>query len=237
MLTSEIYILLSTAAAIAFIHTLIGPDHYLVFVALGKARNWTLSKTLRITSICGIGHVLSSVVIGSIGIFFGAELIKLIHLEETRGILSGWLLLMFGGIYFIWGLKKIGRSQSHTHYHQHGDIYHSHEHSHEAEHMHPHLIKSKNYPTSWALFVIFILGPCEALIPLFMYPAAQNSNGVVIMVATVFGLVTLMTMLLAVFLSMHGLKYFKIQFLEKYSHTFAGASIMLCAGAINFMNL
>ena len=72
MLTSEIYILLSTAAAIAFIHTLIVPDHYLVFVALGKARNWTLSKTLRITSICGIGHVLSSVVIGSIGIFFGA---------------------------------------------------------------------------------------------------------------------------------------------------------------------
>ena len=40
MLTSEIYILLSTAAAIAFIHTLIGPDHDLVFVALGKARNW-----------------------------------------------------------------------------------------------------------------------------------------------------------------------------------------------------
>jgi hypothetical protein len=45
--------------------------------------------------------------------------------------------------------------------------------------------------TPWALFIIFILGPCEALIPLFMYPAAQNSNGVVIMVAIVFGLVTL----------------------------------------------
>ena len=237
MLISEIYILLSTAAAIAFIHTLIGPDHYLVFVALSKARNWTLRKTLKITAICGVGHVLSSIVIGSIGIFFGAELMKLVHIEETRGNISGWLLLIFGSIYFIWGLKKIGRSQTHTHYHQHGDVYHSHEHSHQAEHMHPHPIKGNNSLTPWALFIIFVLGPCEALIPLFMYPAAQNNNVMVLMVAIVFGLVTLMTMLLAVFFSMHGLKYLKIQFLEKYSHAFAGASIMLCAGAINFMNL
>ena len=107
MLISEIYILLSTAAAIAFIHTLIGPDHYLVFVALSKARNWTLRKTLKITTICGVGHVLSSIVIGSIGIFFGAELMKLVHIEETRGNISGWLLLIFGSIYFIWGLKNL----------------------------------------------------------------------------------------------------------------------------------
>ena len=106
MLTSEIYILLSTAAAIAFIHTLIGPDHYLVFVALGKARNWTLSKTLRITSICGIGHVLSSVVIGSIGIFFGAELIKLIHLEETRGIFIRMAVVNVWRYLFHLGFKK-----------------------------------------------------------------------------------------------------------------------------------
>jgi nickel/cobalt exporter len=128
MLESEIYILLTTAAAVAFIHTLIGPDHYLVFVALSKARNWTIGKTLRITSICGIGHILSSILIGSVGIFFGAELMKLVHIEEIRGTLSGWLLLVFGGIYFIWGLKKMGRSHSHTHSHHHGEIYHSHEH-------------------------------------------------------------------------------------------------------------
>ena len=70
-----------------------------------------------------------------------------------------------------------------------------------------------------------------------MYPAAQNSTMTVIMVAAVFGLVTLATMLLAVFLSMHGLKRMKIHYMERYSHAIAGASIMLCAGAINFMNL
>mgnify|MGYP000432487702 FL=1 len=59
----------------------------------------------------------------------------------------------------------------------------------------------------------------------------------VIMVAAVFGLVTLVTMLLAVFLSMHGLKHVKIRYMEKYSHAIAGASFMFCAGAINFMDL
>jgi sulfite exporter TauE/SafE len=237
MFENEIYILLTTAAAVAFIHTLIGPDHYLVFVALSKARNWTLGKTLRITTICGIGHVLSSILIGSIGIFFGAELVKLVHIEEIRGTLSGWLLLVFGSIYFIWGLKKIGRSRSHSHSHHHGEIYHSHEHSHDKEHMHPHIDKGRNNLTPWALFIIFVLGPCEALIPLFMYPAAQSNTITVIMVAVVFGLVTLVTMLVAVFLSMRGLKHVKIRYMEKYSHAIAGASIMLCAGAINFINL
>jgi ABC-type nickel/cobalt efflux system permease component RcnA len=131
----------------------------------------------------------------------------------------------------------MGRSHSHTHSHHHGEIYHSHEHSHNKEHMHPHLDKGSNYLTPWALFIIFVLGPCEALIPLFMYPAAQNNTMTVIMVAAVFGLVTLVTMLLAVFLSMHGLKHVKIRYMEKYSHAIAGASIMFCAGAINFMNL
>jgi hypothetical protein len=36
------------------------------------------------------------------------------------------------------------------------------------------------------MFIIFILGPCEALIPLFMYPAAQHNIGLVLSVALVF---------------------------------------------------
>ena len=62
---SEAHILLVTAASIAFLHTLLGPDHYVVFTAMGKARSWSLARTLRITFLCGLGHVLSSVLIGT----------------------------------------------------------------------------------------------------------------------------------------------------------------------------
>ncbi len=79
---NEAQILLLTAASIAFLHTILGPDHYLPFVALGKARKWSLAKTLRITLYCGLGHVLSSVVIGGVGIVLGTK--KALSLAVTR---------------------------------------------------------------------------------------------------------------------------------------------------------
>jgi hypothetical protein len=37
----EIWILAGAAAGIGFIHTVIGPDHYLPFIVMAKARKWT----------------------------------------------------------------------------------------------------------------------------------------------------------------------------------------------------
>ena len=55
-MSPDILVLCGTAAAIAFLHTLAGPDHYLPFVAMSKARDWTVRKTLLITFLCGIGE-------------------------------------------------------------------------------------------------------------------------------------------------------------------------------------
>ena len=78
---NEAQILLLTAASIAFLHTILGPDHYLVFTAMGKARSWSLNKTLRITLFCGLGHILGSVVIGVVGIILGAQLRQWLKLK------------------------------------------------------------------------------------------------------------------------------------------------------------
>ena len=45
----DLTLLLVTAASIGVVHTLLGPDHYLPFVAMAKARGWSLARTLRIT--------------------------------------------------------------------------------------------------------------------------------------------------------------------------------------------
>ena len=58
-MSTEINILIATAASIGFIHTLIGPDHYLPFIMMSKARGWSVAKTLWITLACGVGHLLS----------------------------------------------------------------------------------------------------------------------------------------------------------------------------------
>jgi hypothetical protein len=61
---SEMEILIIAAITVAGLHTLTGPDHYLPFIALSKSRNWSVSKTIGWTIICGSGHVLSSVLLG-----------------------------------------------------------------------------------------------------------------------------------------------------------------------------
>jgi sulfite exporter TauE/SafE len=232
---NEAQILLLTAASIAFLHTILGPDHYLVFTAMGKARSWSLTRTLQITLICGLGHVLGSVIIGVIGIMLGAQLASIIEVEGLRGNLAGWALLAFGLMYFAWGLKKAGRSHKHSHIHIHKDVVHDHEHDHHADHSHVHDSKARNPITPWAMFIIFVLGPCEALIPLFMYPAAQQSAGLVVAVALVFGLVTLMTMVACVTATTIGLEKLKLPATGRYSHAVAGASVAVCGAAISFI--
>jgi len=61
-------ILLTTAVSVAFVHTLIGVDHTLPFIVIGRARDWPLRKVLGLTALCGLGHVLTSVVLGGVGI-------------------------------------------------------------------------------------------------------------------------------------------------------------------------
>ena len=89
-------ILLGSAFTIGLVHTLIGPDHYLPFILLARARNWRLKKTLWITFGCGVGHVLSSVVIGLAGIAAGIAVGQLEGIEGVRGELASWALIAFG---------------------------------------------------------------------------------------------------------------------------------------------
>ena len=234
---NDAQVLMLTAASIAFLHTILGPDHYLVFTAMGKARAWSLGRTLRITLYCGLAHILGSVIIGLVGIAAGVQLASLTAIEGMRGNLAGWALLAFGLVYFAWGMKRAGRSYRHSHVHIHEDVVHDHEHDHHSDHAHVHEEGARNAITPWAMFIIFVLGPCEALIPLFMYPAAQQSAGLVIAVALVFGIVTLLTMMGCVAATTIGLERLRLPTSGRYAHAVAGALVACCGAAVSFIGI
>lgn len=236
-MTKEAILLTGTAFSLGFIHTIFGPDHYLPFIALSRARNWSAKKTALITFFCGLGHVLSSIILGFIGIGVGIALFKLESIESFRGEISSWLLIIFGFTYFIWGLRRAIREKphSHPHFHEDGES-HSHIHEHNGEHIHIHEKKTDNL-TPWILFIIFIFGPCEPLIPLVMYPSAKGNFLEVGVVAGVFGLTTIGTMLSIVLSSFYGLSKISLPKLGRYSHALAGLTIFLCGGAIKFLGL
>ena len=132
-------------------------------------------------------------------VLLGVTVGRLEQMEGGRGSLAAWMLIGFGLAYTAWGLRQAHRNRRHTHWHHHDGITHAHEHSHHDAHAHVHQAPaSPKSLTPWVLFVIFILGPCEPLIPLLMYPAARVDATGVIVVTAVFGIVTVVTMLMAV---------------------------------------
>lgn len=236
-MTEAIPLLAATAAAIGFTHTLLGPDHYLPFIVLSRARSWSQRKTVWITFLCGLGHVLSSVVLGLIGVAFGLALGKLEAFEAFRGNLAAQALIIFGFTYCIWGIHRAVRNKPHSHTHVHaGDIIHSHPHTHVHEHAHPHGADSKTL-TPWILFTIFVFGPCEPLIPLIMYPAAEHSLTGMVLVAAIFSIATIGTMLGVVLFSLWGTSFLKLGVAERFSHALAGGAICASGLAIQFLGL
>jgi sulfite exporter TauE/SafE len=237
-MSAELNTLIIAAASIGFFHTLLGPDHYLPFIMMSWARKWSVLKTTVITFLCGLGHIGSSVVLGLIGVAFGLAVKKLEVVESARGNIAAWLLIAFGLVYLVWGLRRAYRAKSHTHPHIHiAGVEHEHPHNHHAEHTHIHQDKVKPSITPWALFVIFVFGPCEPLIPLLMYPAAKNSLTGLIVVTSVFGVATIGTMLGVVLLSVAGVNLMPFSRLQRFSHAIAGATICLCGLAIQFLGL
>ncbi len=237
-MSSEINILIATAASIGFIHTLIGPDHYLPFIMMSKARGWSPAKTVSITLVCGLGHVLSSVVLGFLGIALGVAVAELESIESVRGDLAAWALIAFGLVYAVWGFRRAMKNHPHTHTHFAGKLAgltHAHAHEPRAEHIHP--AGQKANITPWVLFTVFVLGPCEPLIPILMYPASQHDLSGVFAVTSVFGLVTISTMVGIVLVSSFGFKLLPMGKMDRFSHAIAGSTIALSGLAIQFLGL
>lgn len=236
-MNTEIFILCGTAASLGFIHTLLGPDHYLPFIVMNRARKWSAAKTAWITFACGLGHVLSSVVLGLIGIAFGMAVMKLEAFEAFRGNLAAWALIGFGFAYMGWGIHRGVKNAPHRHLHLEDEGAPVHSHTHDGEHHHHHESVSKANITPWILFTIFVLGPCEPLIPLLMYPAAKHSLSGTILVAVVFSAVTISTMMAIVMAASWGIRFASFNRLERWTHAFAGGAICLSGLAIQFLGL
>lgn len=233
---SEMTVLLMSAATLGVVHTLLGPDHYLPFIVLSKARKWSRKRTLWITFISGVGHVTGSVILGMIGIAMGISLSKLETFEASRGSLVGWMLIAFGVLYTAYGVYKYLKRGAHMHvpaFLRPKSIRHEH------LHLDVNEMKDDNAGrlTPWILFLIFVFGPCEVLIPMLIYPAANQSGLGVFLVALVFGVATVGTMMLVVLLGYQGLSLVRFKGREHQLHLFAGLIILLAGAGMQFMGL
>ena len=222
---NELTYLLSTALFIGTIHTLIGVDHYLPFVVLSRANNWSLKKTSGIVFICGLGHVLSSVVLGFVGLAISSSLTSLVGIEDMRGTIATYFIIAFGLGYTVYALHNLYKNKPHTHLVDGHEITHDH---HDISSVEDHIQDKKKSNVIWGLFILFVLGPCEPLIPLLMYPASTLNVFALVSVTSVFAISTISMMLGLTILGIKGLDFVKVKSLEKYGETLAGLAITIC---------
>ncbi|HET7536592.1 MAG TPA: hypothetical protein VFJ90_09075 [Candidatus Didemnitutus sp.] len=235
-------VLLLSTAGVAILHTLAGPDHYLPFIVMGRARRWSTLRTIFWTTLCGVGHVGSSVALAIVGVLLGYGLEHVRFIEEWRGNLAAWAMITFGAVYLVWGLKRAARGAIHGHRHDHGHADHAHENcahecAHQAHATHAGHETAGFRLTPWVLFTIFVFGPCEPMIPLVMYPAAQGAWSDVYTVVGVFSALTIGSMLAVVLLAVKGISLLPTKHLERYNHAAAGGTILLAGCAIQFLGL
>jgi nickel/cobalt exporter len=218
--------LILATAGVAITHTLFGPDHYLPFIMLARARHWSRSRTVLVTTLCGLGHIFSSLVLGAIGLAAGSALAHIKKLEGMRGDWAAWGLFGFGIAAHAHGIG--------VHIHTHGDHVHAHPASSPAG---SSSASSRSVLTFWSLFIIFVLGPCEPLIPLFVLPASRGRWDLALLTGVIFGLLTIALMVAVTIFSLAGLTHLNFGRLERWSHAMAGAVIALSGAAILFLGL
>jgi hypothetical protein len=230
--------LLAGTAAIAVTHTLLGPDHYLPFVMMAHAGRWSRTKTAWVTAVCGLGHVASSLALGALGVLAGLAVHRMEGWESARGDWAAWGLIALGAAYGLWGLRKgiregrglMPHAHGFVHIHSHGG--HAHAHAPEPE---PRRVRSlMNF---WALFAIFVLGPCEPLIPLFVMPASRGRWDLAVGLGLVFTILTIGCMVGMVLALQTGLMRMPLRRLDRWSHAMAGGVIAASGLAIVFLGL
>lgn len=203
-------LLLFSALTIGSLHAL-APDHWIPFVALAKAQQWSKWKTTYSVLLAGLGHVSSSVVIGLIGIAIGMATEHVTGWETMRGDVASLLLIGFGIAYLIYGLKQLGKKHSHRH-------------------------DAAKTVTYWTLFILIIFGPCEPLIPLLFASSAYGWMNVVVIVA-IFSTATIIMMQVQVHAALWGVSFFKSHIFEHASDAIAGVIIIITGIAIRYFGI
>jgi len=235
---NELVVLSMTTVGVAVAHTIMGPDHYLPFVAMARVGGWSRAKLGWVTLGCGLAHVASSALLGLLAVGLGMSVVGLAAVESVRASLAAWGVIVFGALYAAWGIRRALRTTSHSHWHAHGSgELHCHGHVHQEGHLHAHDGGRAGRVGGWSLFALFVVGPCEPLIPLILYPAATGSPQHTLLVVAIFTAATLVTMLAAVQLAALGATRLSSLPGQRFAHAIAGAMVCSCGLLIEFAGL
>lgn len=102
MSESVLLSIIITGFTVAFAHAAL-PTHWLPFVLAGRGQGWSKSKTLWVTALASLGHVLFTTLLGVLVVFLGIK---------VEGWLGGAFPLIVGGLLIAFGIFYLVRQKS-----------------------------------------------------------------------------------------------------------------------------
>jgi ABC-type nickel/cobalt efflux system permease component RcnA len=222
-----------TGFTVAFFHAAI-PTHWLPFVLVARARNWSRTRTLLITVFAGLGHIALTSLLGLAIAWFGFQL-------EEKVAWFSWLasgLLLAIAAFYGWRQWTGGGI---CHHHPPGGHHHADEHcGEEREHSHwqeelqgSPLVShaAGEWPAISGLFVMLTLSPCEGFLPVYLSGVQFGWTGFFVL-SGILAVATLAGMLLFTWLALIGFDRFRLKTFERYEAGLLGALFALLAVVI-----
>jgi hypothetical protein len=122
MIVGPELLLIGAVATVGVLHTIV-PDHWVPIALIARQRGWSKVETARAALLAGIGHVLSTLLIGSVVWLAGVvAAARFGHVVDTA---ASTALVAFGGWIAISAWRELRGSAGHAHGHGHG---HNHAH-------------------------------------------------------------------------------------------------------------
>lgn len=184
------------------------PNHWIPLVAIGRTERWDRSETLLFTAIVGLAHAGSTILIGVLVGLLGYELSA--RHSAITSIAAPSLLIALGIAYLVWDLAARRR------------------HGHRFEQAGPRDGISRLALVA-SLSAAMFFSPCIELEAYYFSAGSLGLPGI-ILVSSVYLLVTILGMLILVDLGLKGAKRIRSQFLEHHDKRVTGL-LLLALGA------
>lgn len=190
---------------IALTHAIM-PNHWMPFALIGKGQKWSLMKTIFITAIAGLGHSMTTTILGFTIAILGFHITK--HAETFAEPLAGIILILLGIAFVV-----VGRLRHGTHNHNHS--------------------KFSDKTIAISLFAMLSSSPCVAALPLFL-AASDFSWGKLALLSIILSATTVSGMLVLTILAYTGVKKINLCGVEEHEKEIIGG-ILIVIGIISLL--
>ena len=197
--------LITGSLILSVLHALI-PNHWLPVLAISKKENWTLSQTTSVTFISGLAHALSTVLIG---VIIGIVGVKLSSTIKPFMHYAAPAVLIGIGLFYIY------QHHRHRHFHLHAQP----------------VVKTKRKAII-TLAIAMFFSPCFEIEAYFLL-ASTHGWWMILLLASLYTIVTVSGMVLWVRLTYKGLLKLNWHALEHNAGIITGITLLL-TGILSF---